>query len=490
MKILNSKVRPVFGILLIAVLMTFFCSASAYAAGNNPEYNTLDIFPALGDSSDTMDANYGMINTLYGGGTVKDNMGTVFSSRGTVYENHGTIESLIAGHVGTNNGTICYIENTGSLSVNDTDGTVLFVGMGNEVDRNYGTIQENYGKVSENFGTVSDNCGSVTMYDGQIVNNCQNGSVSFEAKLSGGAAVPAKGTIENNEGHVIIHSGTVTITENTGDIEINNATVTVENNSGNITVGSNAALICTENTDSGVITKSSESAVITCTSNNGHIIDETAVLYRIVFVGDDGKSVIIECDLEKGGEYYTTAGGGVVFSLPPAYECGSARKLESGDVNIWGLNAAPAEGDAEFTVICHRCSSCDSQGHSYGKWVIVRKPSETETGIKEHICSVCDGKETKEIPVLTPVSIKNVSDENREWTKDSHTVEIVFNEESTSADLTVKAAENPASAGPTDLTSSRIDENGHVFPWIALLSVCSGILVGIAVVSKVKKKAE
>lgn len=67
---------------------------------------------------------------------------------------------------------------------------------------------------------------------------------------------------------------------------------------------------------------------------------------------------------------------------------------------------------------------------------------------------------------------------------------ITKSSESTSADFTVKTAENPASAGPTDMTSSRIDENGHVFPWIALLSVCSGILVGIAVVSKVKKKAE
>ena len=396
----DSIVRSILGILLTVVLLTTACPITAYAADDNPVFCTLDVFPALGVSSDTMDVNNGMINTLYGGGTVKDNRGTISSSLGTVFENHGSIESLIAGHVGTNNGTINRIENTGSLSVNDKGGKVLFLGMGNVVDRNDGMIQVNAGSVSDNYGTVSDNYGTVIMHDGQIVNNYQNGTVTFEAKISGGKTIPAKGTIDNNESHVKIYSGTVTIKENTGDIEITNATVTVSENAGSITLGANATLICNENNDTGVITKTDESARINCGSNNGHINDETVVKYKIVFVGDDGKAEIIACDLEKDGVYYTQVGGGVIFTLPPGYECSAARKLKSGNVNTWGLNANPAEGDTEFTIICRKCSPCDSQGHSYGEWVTTKEATETETGTKERTCSVCGDKDTGVIPVL------------------------------------------------------------------------------------------
>ena len=439
----NSITIFITGILLIAVLLTAVCPIAAYAADDNPDSFTLDVFPAVGVSSDTMNVNLGTINTLYGGGIVNVNRGHISSSRGTVKENYGSIENLSAGHVGTNYGTITRIDNTGSLGVNDKDGTVLFIGTGNEVLRNDGTIQDNVGNVSDNYGTVCNNYGNVIMHDGQIVNNCQGGTVTFEAKISGSAAIPAKGTIVNNESRVIISSGTVTVKENTGNIEINNAAVTVETNSGKITVGNNATLICGVNEDSGVIRKDSESAFITCSSNDGHVYDETAVRYEIVFAGDDGKAVILEWDFEKDGVYYTHFGGGVIFTLPPEYECSSAMKLKSGDVNIWGLSAFPAEEDTEFTVVCHKCSSCESLGHNfnayisngdatctadgtktavcangcgttdtiadtgsakghvYGEWITIKEATETETGARERTCSVCSDKDMDVIPVLT-----------------------------------------------------------------------------------------
>lgn len=453
----DSTARSIAWILLIAVLLTAACPITAYAANSS----ALDIFPALDDPSDTMDVNWGTINTLGSTGTITDNRGTICASYGTVKENHGSIEDLSSGHVGTNYGTIDRIDNTASLGVNDNVGKVLYLGMGNVIDRNDGMIQKNAGIVSDNYGTVSDNYGTVIMHDGKIVNNYRNGTVTFEVKISGGETIPAKGTIDNNESHVRICSGTVTVTENTGDIEISNATVTVEKNSGNITLGDNAVLICTENTSGGMITKSSESAVVTCISNDGRIYDETAVWYKIVFAGDDGKAVIMECDIEIDGVYYTRAGIGVIFTLPPEYECSSAKKLESGNVNTWGLNAFPAEGETEFTIVCRKSSPCDSlghnfgvytsngdatctadgtktavcangcgatdtvadtgsaKGHSYGKWVTVKEPTLTETGCRVRTCSVCKAEETEEIPVLTPAAYSIISGAGSEWTKGS-----------------------------------------------------------------------
>ena len=57
-----------------------------------------------------------------------------------------------------------------------------------------------------------------------------------------------------------------------------------------------------------------------------------------------------------------------------------------------------------------KCSVCNevlveqttisSKGHSYGDWVVVKEATETDKGSKEKTCSVCNNKETQEIPVL------------------------------------------------------------------------------------------
>ena len=348
--------------LLMAALLIAARPITAYAADNNPKDVTLQSFPGGVGLSDTMDVNEGTIETLYNGGIVNDNTGTITRSSGTVLENHGSIEFLEAGHAGTNYGTISKIVNTGSLGVNDEEGEILVVGMGNEIERNYGTIHESGGVIAGNYGTVGSNTGSVTMYDGRIGENSNGGTVKFEAKVVGSETVPAKGTIGSNKGKVEIGSGTVTIEENTGDIEISNAAVTVEKNSGTITLGQNAALICGENTSGGVITKTSKSADVTCASNNGTIRDETAVLWKIVFVGDDGQAKVTICDDEADGVYYTLYEGAVFFTLSPEYGCKAALQRETGTVNTWALNAFPEEGDTEFTIVCHKCSA-----DGYGK---------------------------------------------------------------------------------------------------------------------------
>ncbi|MCQ2511797.1 MAG: hypothetical protein MJ092_00165 [Lachnospiraceae bacterium] len=434
----NSIVKSILRILLAVLLLTATLPIITYAADNNPEGHSLDAFPSIAVSLDTMNENLGTINALNTGGTINNNRGNISSSYGTVMENFGSIDKLLAGHVGTNYGTINLINNTGSLGVNDKDGTVLVLGMGNEIDRNYGTIQENAGNVYENFGTVGINLGTVIMHDGQIENNRQNGTVTFEEKIVGSETVLPKGSINNNEGTVHATSGTITIKENTGNIEINNATVTVEKNSGNITVGDNGTLICGENRSDGVITKSSQSAVITCTTNNGILNDLTVVLYKIVFVGDDGQAEVLASDDEKDDGYYTEAGSDVVFTLPPEYACKDAWDKYIGDLHIWVLNATPEEGDTEFTIFCHKCSSdeymttvekhwqkCEECGRMFNEDphtnVVIDQsvePTETSTGLTQGShCGDCHMVLTaqKILPKILPqhTDVSSTSTENK-----------------------------------------------------------------------------
>ena len=351
----GAAARAFMGIALVMTLLAMMPLATT--AANNPEGTTLDSFPALGTDMDTMEENFGTINTLHSGGTVKENKGTISVSGGTVLLNSGLINSLAAGHVGINEGTIHYIEGSGSLSVNDTLGTVSVIRMGIVVDRNDGTIQDNIGTVSDNYGTITNNYGTVILRDGKVQNNCPYGTVRFEAKIVGGETIPAKGTVEKNEGTVEINSGTVTVKENAGNMTVTNATVTVEKNAGNITVGANATLICGENESDGVIKKTAKSAVVSCTTDNGLIQDETAELYEIVFVGDDGKAVVVECDKEIDGVYYAAAGSAVFFTLPPEYTCEDALYFDTEELQGWAISVRPEEGDTSFTIVCHKSTT-------------------------------------------------------------------------------------------------------------------------------------
>lgn len=39
--------------------------------------------------------------------------------------------------------------------------------------------------------------------------------------------------------------------------------------------------------------------------------------------------------------------------------------------------------------------------HTYGEWVIVKEPTETEKGLRKHTCTVCGNVEEEELQSLT-----------------------------------------------------------------------------------------
>ena len=55
------------------------------------------------------------------------------------------------------------------------------------------------------------------------------------------------------------------------------------------------------------------------------------------------------------------------------------------------------------------CVSNDGEGnacatHTYGEWVIVKEPTETEKGLRKHTCTVCGNVEEEELQTLTSVT--------------------------------------------------------------------------------------
>ena len=54
----------------------------------------------------------------------------------------------------------------------------------------------------------------------------------------------------------------------------------------------------------------------------------------------------------------------------------------------------------------HECScgaKSDVEGHSFGNWTVTRQPTQTDTGSRERVCTVCGYVETQTLAVLAPV---------------------------------------------------------------------------------------
>ena len=68
--------------------------------------------------------------------------------------------------------------------------------------------------------------------------------------------------------------------------------------------------------------------------------------------------------------------------------------------------------------ITYTCSGCGdtytgdtipTTGHSWGEWIVTKEATETETGLKKHICSICEAEETETIPVAEHIHKYNES---------------------------------------------------------------------------------
>lgn len=398
----KSIIYHQFVFFMVAVLLLNMPVPSVYAAENNPEGNTIS-FPRIDNPDDNyMDTNNGTISTLLATGTVKTNYGTIETSNGTVTENRGTIEKLLSGNVGTNYGIIDEINGTGTLGENDALGIVT-LNNGNTITRNDGKIVNNYGTVLKNYHEIENNYGNVTMYiDGIVTNNDSRGVVTFKGN----------GTVESNNGTIVIEG----------------AEVTVNNNNGTIKLLDNATLKCTNNYGS-IVKENATTYKCTCTHNYGTIgfsnnsdgsWSYDSQYYKIVFVGDDGRAELTLCEASDAENKYTMKGSAVEFILPDEYACNSGNNL--GDCGTEGksgwyvLTENVDEERKEFTIACHLCSAdsysydadkhwqlCSECGrrlsestHSFGDYVSNNDATCMVDGTKTRICTICRYAETVE----------------------------------------------------------------------------------------------
>jgi hypothetical protein len=177
-------------------------------------------------STGVVTSNTGTVTTNAAGGTVGDNYGVVTYNNGgisnrqsggsTTYEyeigsnpagytvfsllasdsgiiNNGTITNLNSA-IGTNNGTIVDIGNTGQLD-NNAGGVTANHGS-ITLNSGSGTVTTNYGQVYENSGTVTTNHSSGTVtnnnYTGTIAN--QNGTLRIGNVTGGSGNLAAAST--------------------------------------------------------------------------------------------------------------------------------------------------------------------------------------------------------------------------------------------------------------------------------------------------------
>ena len=412
------------GLIIVALLICAIPMPFVYAANRNPLKDSID-FPSAGSDITYMESNTGTISTLYNSGTINENHGTIITSYGTVNINYGTINKLFSSNVGINHGTIETISNTGTLGVNDFDGTVN-LNNGNTITRNDGRIVTNYGSVSSNYGQIDTNYGQVNIYHyngsaSKILNNESIGKVTFMND----------GVVENNDGAIIINGATVSISQNTGTITLeNNAKLICENNFGTIIKADNATEYnckCTNNF-----------GTIGFDANSDNSLPYTRICYRIEFSGDDGKASVITCEYSYNSNNYTAKGCGVEFTLPEQYACTDASMYGSSGTpgtSTWFINVNNTdEENKKFTIVCHLCSANDyyrdetghkllcsqcnrilSQGsHTFGPFVSDNNATYTADGTKTHICTLCGYSET-----VTDTGSRLTSNNNRPSTDPS-----------------------------------------------------------------------
>ncbi len=296
----------------------------------------------------------------YGGGagklTIKDGV-EIRNNRGRqggavwVYENGELIMEggRIYGNYGTENGGGVY--NAGTFRMR---GGVIT----DNASKNYGGGVSNTGNFYMESGTISENRssaagGGIIMFGGTVT--ITGGSVTDNAitGIMGGGILPNAGTL--------IVSGSPVIQDNTGkDGAVNN--VYLKDNTMSVSAPLAAAARI------GVTTKTSPTADAPVAVTGTNQADYSGSFFS------DNKAYQIE-----------NTAGNVIQLAVHVHSYGS--DWESDAAGHW-----------------HGCSCGDKSeeaAHSFGEWTVTKEATESEDGVKERSCSVCQYKETEVIPKKT-----------------------------------------------------------------------------------------
>lgn len=77
-----------------------------------------------------------------------------------------------------------------------------------------------------------------------------------------------------------------------------------------------------------------------------------------------------------------------------------SNRLEVEEAGTYSVKVTADDGTLTSAQVESNSLEVVVTGHDFGEWVIVKQPTETEKGLKERTCKICNLKETEEIPAI------------------------------------------------------------------------------------------
>lgn len=410
---IRKKAISVIAYIVCFSVILMLLPVTAWAKDNNPEGNTLDIFPTAQEESDSdvsMVNNNGTINTVTSKGRITNNYGTIGSFQGESLEincQNAMINEVLAGTIYNNQGTIEKTSNQGRIETNAEGGRI--VESGTNVNQNLGTIEYQFS------GTVSDNYASID-------------------KVSQGASVSAHhdGTIGENNGSVTVtgeHTGNPQITNNNGTVTVKSGAkcTVVNNNSGGkiiVEAGGSCEITgeCAGEVEGNVKIKKDGKTYYKLNFNNADIseftfddtVDDSVIkIGNEYFVlvdnaGNSNDSFLCQFDTSK---YCAPGSGGSVsgfveiWIISGKYDSSFfTRDDNAGSITIHFHTYdeyTPLDGEDKHNCKCNGCNEeFNKTAHTYGAWITDTEAKIGVAGTKHRVCTACNYREDGTIPAL------------------------------------------------------------------------------------------
>lgn len=77
-----------------------------------------------------------------------------------------------------------------------------------------------------------------------------------------------------------------------------------------------------------------------------------------------------------------------------------SNRLEVEEAGTYSVKVTADDGTLTSAQVESNSLEVVVTGHDFGEWVIVKQPTETEKGLKERTCKICNLKKTEEIPTI------------------------------------------------------------------------------------------
>lgn len=136
----------------------------------------------------------------------------------------------------------------------------------------------------------------------------------------------------------------------------------------------------------------------------------------------------------------------------------------------------------------HECScgeKKDQAEHTFGEWIVSKEPTEKETGLKVHSCTVCGYEERVEIPVV-PVEPEKPTEPDNSTEPEAPTAPDPSTEPEAPTDSSAPSDSTTVPTTPNKGDTPQTGDNSRVILWV-MMTIVSGLCMTAAVICGKKK---